>query len=73
MTQNIGRVDRWVRAIVGVALILLVFYGPQTRWGWLGLIPLATSLVGWCPLYSALGMSTRRRAGLEGHSHMHRG
>jgi hypothetical protein len=60
MTRNIGTVDRWLRAIIGIALIALVFYGPQTRWGWLGLIPLATSLVGWCPLYSALGMSTRR-------------
>ena len=61
MTRNIGKVDRWLRAIIGIALILLVFYGPQTRWGWLGLILLATSLMGWCPLYSLLGMSTQRR------------
>jgi hypothetical protein len=68
MTKNIGTIDRWMRAIVGIALILLVFYGPQTPWGWLGLVPLATSLVGWCPLYSALGMSTRRQAALHGRS-----
>lgn len=66
MTRNIGTADRWLRAAVGIALILLVFFGPRTPWGWLGLIPLATSLVGWCPLYSALGMSTRRHAGLQG-------
>ncbi|HEX5971025.1 MAG TPA: DUF2892 domain-containing protein [Gemmatimonadaceae bacterium] len=56
---------RWLHAMIGIALILLVSYGPRTPWGWLGVVPLATSPVGWCPLYSALGTSTRRHAGLR--------
>ncbi|MGM0412471.1 MAG: YgaP family membrane protein [Pseudomonadota bacterium] len=58
MTLNMGNIDRGVRAVIGVVLILLVFMGPQTPWGWIGIIPLATALVGWCPLYSLLGMDT---------------
>lgn len=61
MTQNLGSLDRWLRAAIGIALILLVYVGPQTRWGWLGLIPLATSLIGWCPLYRMMGWSTLHR------------
>jgi hypothetical protein len=53
-----GNADRALRAIVGLALISLVFIGPQTPWGWVGLIPLATALVGWCPAYSLLGIRT---------------
>ena len=58
MTVNMGSIDRGVRAVLGVVLILLVFMGPQTPWGWIGIIPLATALVGWCPLYSLIGMDT---------------
>lgn len=55
---NEGTADRAVRAIVGLGIISLVFVGPQTPWGWLGLIPLGTALVGWCPLYTLLGINT---------------
>lgn len=55
---NEGTADRAVRAIVGLGVISLVFVGPQTPWGWLGLIPLGTALMGWCPLYSLLGINT---------------
>lgn len=55
---NEGTADRAVRAIVGLGVISLVFVGPQTPWGWLGLIPLGTALVGWCPLYTLLGINT---------------
>ena len=41
--------------LVGLALIALVFVGPQTPWGWIGLVPLLTGLVGWCGLYTLLG------------------
>jgi hypothetical protein len=58
MKANEGSLDRGVRVIAGIVLISLVFMGPQTPWGWIGLIPLATGLIGWCPLYSALGLST---------------
>jgi len=41
-----------------VALIAIVFVGPQTAWGWVGLVPLLTGLVGNCPLYTILGIKT---------------
>ena len=49
--RNEGTIDRVLRVGLGVALIALVFVGPQTPWGWLGLVPLLTGLVGFCPLY----------------------
>jgi len=58
MTVNIGTIDRVLRLVIGVVLIALVFVGPQTPWGWLGLIPLATAAFRFCPLYSLLGMNT---------------
>lgn len=60
MTANVGGIDRLVRAIVGLGLISLVFVGPQTPWGWIGLIPLATAIIGWCPPYALFGISTCR-------------
>jgi hypothetical protein len=57
-TLNEGTLDRALRAVIGLGLISLVFLGPKTPWGWLGLIPLGTSLMGWCPLYSLLGINT---------------
>ena len=60
MTMNIGTVDRVLRAVIGVVLIALVFVGPKTLWGWVGLVPLATAVVGWCPLYALLGIKTCR-------------
>jgi len=56
--MNIGTVDRILRAIVGLVLISLVFVGPQTPWGWVGLIPLATAVFRFCPAYALLGIST---------------
>jgi hypothetical protein len=58
MTLNMGSVDRGIRAVVGLVLIALVFVGPQTMWGWIGIIPLATALIGWCPAYSIIGVKT---------------
>jgi len=57
---NEGTFDRALRAIVGAGLVSLVFIGPQTPWGWLGIVPLATGLIGSCPLYSLLGINTCR-------------
>ena len=62
MTRNIGDVERIVRAIVGIGLISLVFVGPQTWWGLIGLVPLATAVIGWCPPYALLGISTCKRS-----------
>lgn len=55
---NEGAVDRTVRVIVGVALLSLVFIGPKSLWGLVGVVPLLTGLVGNCPLYSVLGINT---------------
>lgn len=58
MVKNVGTVDRVARIVVGLILIALVFTGPQTPWGWIGVIPIATALIGWCPAYSIFGMRT---------------
>lgn len=55
---NEGPLDRALRVIAGIVLISLVFLGPQTPWGWLGIVPLATGFIGSCPLYSLLGINT---------------
>jgi len=58
MKRNVGNVDRVLRIIVGLALITMVFVGPQNPWGWIGLIPLATAAMSWCPLYNLVGITT---------------
>ena len=58
LPRNEGTVDRVVRIMVGIGLLSLVFVGPQTPWGWIGLLPLATGLLGSCPAYTAFGCST---------------
>jgi hypothetical protein len=56
MKQNVHNVERVVRVIAGLAIISLVFIGPQSNWGWLGVIPLATGIIGWCPIPLATGI-----------------
>jgi hypothetical protein len=58
MTQNIGDIERIVRIVGGLILIALAATGTVGVWGWLGLVPLVTGLVGWCPPYSLLGINT---------------
>jgi len=58
MVQNIGTVDRVIRVIVGVAVLSLIFVGPKTMWGLVGLVPLGTALIGWCPPYALLGINS---------------
>ncbi len=64
MTSNVGTFDRVVRFSLGAALIAVALglFAPayQTAWGWVGVVPLATGLLGWCPLYQALGLKTCR-------------
>ncbi len=50
--KNVGTIDRVIRIVVGVVLLSLVFVGPQTPWGLVGLVPLLTGAAGYCPLYS---------------------
>ncbi len=56
--RNVGTVDRVVRVLIGLVLISLVFVGPKTAWGWLGLLPLLTGVFGFCGLYTLLGIKT---------------
>lgn len=58
LKTNEGNSDRTMRVVFGLLLVSLVFVGPQTPWGWLGLIPIATGLIGFCPLYAVLGINT---------------
>ena len=58
--KNVGTIDRVARVVVGLALIALVFVGPQTPWGWIGVIPVLTALVGFCPAYRLFGIRTCR-------------
>ncbi len=62
MTSNVGGIDRILRIIVGLGLLAIVFVGPQTPWGWIGLIPLVTGLVGFCPAWRLIGVNTCSRA-----------
>lgn len=61
MSSNVGGIDRILRLIAGIVLIALVFVGPKTPWGWIGLIPLGTALLGWCPAYVPFGISSCAR------------
>lgn len=61
MTRNIGNIERILRIVIGAALVLGYFIGGDGAYSWLyllGLIPLATGLVGWCPPYALLGINT---------------
>lgn len=58
MKANVGTIDRVIRIIVGLVLISLVFVGPHTPWGWIGIIPLITGFVSFCPAYALIGAST---------------
>ncbi len=58
MKQNVGFIDRIIRIFAGGIILSLAFVGPQTPWGYLGIVPLLTGLVGWCPPYALFGIST---------------
>lgn len=60
MTPNIGTLDRYARIVLGLVLLSLVFVGPKTLWGLLGLIPLITGLARFCPAYRIVGVDTCR-------------
>ncbi len=61
MTANVGTIDRILRIVVGLVLIALVFVGPKTPWGWIGVVPLLTGLVRFCPAYTLLGLNSCAR------------
>lgn len=65
MKTNEGVVDRVFRVVVGLGLLSLIFIGPQTMWGLIGLVPLLTGMLGFCPLYKVFGFNTCSYAGKE--------
>jgi hypothetical protein len=58
MTTNEGSIDRALRVIVGLGILSLAFIGPQTPWAYIGIVPVLTGLIGWCPAYTLLGINT---------------
>ena len=64
MTTNIGGIERILRIVIGLVLVALAATGQIGVWGWLGLVPLATGLIGWCPPYSLLGINTCKNRNL---------
>ena len=61
MTKNLGSIDRVLRVILGLVLLGLYFFGPQTPWGLIGIIPILTATVGFCPAYLPLKISTLKK------------
>ncbi len=61
MKQNIGGIERFLRVIIGLGIISLAFVGPKSPWAYLGVVPLLTGLIGWCPPYAIFGISTCRK------------
>jgi hypothetical protein len=58
MQTNVGTIDRILRAVIGLALIALTRAGTIGVWGWIGVVPLLTAALGFCPLYTMLGFSS---------------
>lgn len=58
MTKNVGGIDRILRIIVGLALIALAATGTVGLWGYIGVVPLLTGVIGWCPAYLPFGIKT---------------
>lgn len=61
MKQNVGNTERAVRVVAGLALIALAATGTVGWWGYLGVVPLLTGIVGWCPPYALLGWNTCKK------------
>jgi len=66
MMKNMGSADRILRLIVGIALVLFAIFGPAEitwKWiAWIGVVPIVTALIGWCPAYTVLGIKTCKSA-----------
>lgn len=58
MKSNVGGIDRILRIVIGLVLIGLTVMGTIGAWGWLGILPLVTGAIGWCPPYAILGWNT---------------
>ena len=66
MKKNVGGIDKTIRIILGLVLIALVFVGPKTAWGWIGLLLLLTGIFNFCPVYPIFKFSTAKEKKSEG-------
>ncbi len=62
MTRNDGSIDRFARIIIGLTLIGLAIFQQLGPWAWIGVVPLATGVIGWCPAYLPFGIKTCKSA-----------
>ena len=58
LPRNVHNIERVLRVLVGIGILSLAFVGPETPWGYLGIVPIVTGLAGTCPLYTIFGFST---------------
>lgn len=61
MKTNIHPIERGVRIVLGIIIVSLIFVGPKSWWGLIGIVPILTGLTGWCPPYQLLGISTCKK------------
>jgi hypothetical protein len=66
MTPNMGTIDKWLRIVIGIVLIALAIFGVIGWWGYIGILPLATGLVNFCPVYRLIGVDTREKKAEKG-------
>lgn len=66
MKTNVGGIDKILRIVAGLVLIGLAIMGIGAPWTWIGVVPLATALIGWCPVYPLLGINTCPMKSKEG-------
>ena len=64
MKKNVGAIDRGIRIVLGLAIVTLGIYN-QSWWGLIGIVPLLTAFISWCPAYNLLGISTDKRINME--------
>jgi len=60
MVGNIGNIERLLRIVVGLALVAAAYFGKVGVWGYIGVVPFLTGVVGWCPPYHLLGINTKK-------------
>lgn len=65
MKSNVGGIDRILRIVIGAVLVVLAVTGQVGAWGWIGLLPLATGVIGWCPPYGLLGINTCKNRNVQ--------
>jgi hypothetical protein len=62
MVTNVGVIDRVLRIVIGLGLIVATLLHYLPWWGWIGVVPLVTGVFAWCPAYSLLGFNTCKRS-----------